>query len=106
LAPAIAVCASITSLSLGQNELGDEGAIAIAQALKESKVSKLASLDLSGRGHGEGRIGPTGAKELAEYLSVTTSLTWLDVSLNSPGEEGEAVLRNVVEGRSGFKLLL
>jgi Ran GTPase-activating protein 1 len=74
IADALKVTPSITSLSLGQNELGDEGAIAIAQALKESKVSKLASLDLTGKGYGEGRIGPTGAKELAEYLLVTASI--------------------------------
>ena len=66
--------ASLTSLSLGQNELGDEGTIVIARALKESKVSKLAFLDLSGKGYGT-MIGPAGAKELAEYISFSSSLT-------------------------------
>jgi Ran GTPase-activating protein (RanGAP) involved in mRNA processing and transport len=106
LADALKVTPSITSLSLGQNELGDEGAIAIAQALKESKVSKLASLDLTGKGYGEGRIGPTGAKELAEYLWVTASLTKISVGGNQLGKEGSAVLRKAVEGRSGFELKL
>ena len=83
VAELVLVTPSITSLSLGYNELGDEGAIAITQALKESKVSKLASLDLSGKSYGKGRIGPTGAKELSEYLSVTASLT----SVRSPAHQ-------------------
>ena len=70
----IFVSGSLTSLSLGGNELGDEGATVIAQALKESSVSKLASLDLNGYGSKK-KIGPAGAKALAEYLSVTASLT-------------------------------
>ena len=106
LSEALKVTASLTSLSLGQNELGDEGATVIAQALKESSVSKLASLDLNGFGSDK-KIGPAGAKALAEYLWVTASMTRLDVRYNSGmGEEGEAALREAIEGRSGFELLL
>lgn len=63
------VSASLTSLSLRENDIGDEGTIVIVRALKQSKVSNLASLDLQGKGYGEGLIGPAGAKELAEYIS-------------------------------------
>ncbi len=70
------VSASLTSVSLGQNELGDEGVTVISRALKESKVSKLASLDLTLNGAGSrNKIGPAGAKELAAYLAVSASLT-------------------------------
>ena len=105
LSEALKVKGSVTSLSLGQNGLGDEGAAVIAHALKESKVCKLASLDLNNLFSGN-TIGPAGAKALAEYLSVTASMTRLDVKFNSLGGEGEAVLRKAIEGRSGFELLL
>ena len=68
------VSGSLTKISLGQNNLGDDGAIAIASALKQSKVSKLAELDLNGV-NSDKKIGPAGAKELAAYLAVTGSLT-------------------------------
>ena len=77
LAPALAANASITSLSLGRNELGDKGATVLARALKYSKVSKLASLDLNGVDC-INKIGPAGAKELAAYLTVSASLTNLE----------------------------
>ena len=106
LAEYISVTASLTSLSLGQNELGDEGATVIARALKESKTSKLASLDLNGV-ISSNKIGPAAAKELAEYISVSASMTRLDVRCKSMlGEEGKAALRKAIEGRSGFELLL
>ena len=81
---------SVTSLSLGQNELGDEGATLLARALKESKVSKLASLNLNGYGcWRKNQIGPAGAKELAKYISVAPSLTELSISGNSIGDDGK-----------------
>ena len=45
---------------------------------------------------------------MADALRVSPSLTRLDVSWNSLEffEEGEAVLRDAVEGRSGFELQL
>ena len=77
LAPAIAVCASIThigegGLDLTGNELGDEGWGAIFAGVCSSEASKVASIDASGKG-----IGPKGAKLIAEALrtSVNSSLT-------------------------------
>ena len=43
---------------------------------------------------------------MAPAIAVCASLTLLDVRYNSLDEEGEAVLRKAVEGRSGFKLEL
>ena len=51
-------------------------------------------------------LGVDGAKAVAELVSVTASMTRLDVRWSSLGEEGEAALRKVIGGRSGFELLL
>ena len=56
--------------SLGGNNLKDEGTIAICNALKGSKVSKLKELDLGGND-----IQVAGAASVAAYLAVTASLT-------------------------------
>ena len=65
--------ASLTSLSLANNDLGDDGAEALSIGLKESK--SLKSLDLSGKGYGDGLIGPRGATALASVIAVSASLT-------------------------------
>ena len=51
-------------------------------------------------------IGPQGAKSLAAYLAVSTSLTKIDVRSIALGDDGKAALRKAVEGRSGFELVL
>jgi len=48
LAPAIGVCGSLTKILVGVNKLGDEGAIVLCDALRESKVTKVEELDLGG----------------------------------------------------------
>ena len=53
---------------MGGNNLRDEGAIAVCNALKENKVSKLAYLDLEYNG-----IGADGAKAIAAYCAVSSS---------------------------------
>jgi len=85
--------------SLGANQLKDEGTIIVCTALKDSKVSKLKELLLHGNG-----ITVTGAESVAAYLAVTASLTVLDVRYNRLGEDGEVLLRQAVQGRSGFDL--
>ena len=68
------VMPSLTSLSLAQNELGDDGAEAISMGLKESK--SLRTLDLSGDPFSSvGQIGPRGATALASSIAVMASLT-------------------------------
>ena len=51
-------------------------------------------------------IGTEGAKALAAGLAANASLTRLDARVNDLGEEGKAMLRKAVEGRSGFELQL
>ena len=70
LAPAIAVCASLTECNLRQNELGVEGWTIVFNALCDSPTSKITKWDLFNE-----QLGPKIAKPLAEYISVTASLT-------------------------------
>ena len=85
--------------SLGWNHLKDEGTIAVCNALKGSKVSKLKELSLRSND-----IKVAGAASVAAYLAVTASLTKMDLRLNSLGDAGKDALQNAVKGRSGFKL--
>merc|ERR1712185_384338 len=52
-------------LRLSANGLLNEGTIAVCNALRESKVSKIQELDLSMNG-----IGPMGAESVAAYVAV------------------------------------
>ena len=101
MAPAIAVSASVTKILVSRNELGDKGATILCDALRESTVTNVEELDLS-----YNDIGPDGAKAIAALCAVCASMTRLDVRWSSLGEEGEAALRKVIGGRSGFELLL
>jgi hypothetical protein len=73
LAPAIAVSPSLTSLSLGDNNLGDDGVEALSVGLKESKG--LATLDLSNKSILSTKFGPKGAAALASAIAVMASVT-------------------------------
>ena len=70
MAPAIAVCASLTKILVGLNQLGDEGTIILCNALRESTVTKVQTLDLQAN-----RIGPAGAKAVASMAAAVASLT-------------------------------
>ena len=83
---------------LGGNSLRDEGAIAVCNALKESKVSKLAYLDLEYNG-----IGADGAKAIAAYCAVSASLTSLNVSHNGIIGEAAQELATVVLGKQSLE---
>ena len=104
LAAEILVMPSLTSLSLGDNQLGDDGVQALSIGLKESK--SLTMLDLSNRFSSSTTFGPKGAAALASAIGVMASLTQLDARWNDLGEEGKAVLRKAVKSRSGFELHL
>ena len=60
----------------------------------------------NGRGYGKVIATPEGPKAIADALRVCASMTHLDVRANVLGEEGKAVLRKAIEGRSGFELKL
>ena len=82
------------------NDIGDEGAKAIAEALKVNPV--LTTLWL-----GANSIGADGAKAIAEALKVNPVLTKLDLKYNSTmGDAGKQAVRDAVKDRSGFVLEL
>ena len=55
--------------------------------------------------YGIGEYSTSGIKALAVALSGT-ALTYLDVRWNEVGDEEEQMLRDAVEGRVGFQLLV
>ena len=77
----------------------EEGWTAIFQALRDSKVSNISTWDL----HEE-----IGIKEsvnvLAEYISVSASLTQLDLGGNNLGAEGAKALASALRNSEGCKL--
>ena len=90
----------MTNLRLGGNSIGEDGAKAIAEALKVNPV--LTTLGLS-----ENRIRAEGAKAIAEALKVNAVLTKLNLKYNSTmGDAGKQAVRDAVKDRSGFVLEL
>jgi len=87
----------ITSLDLGYNFIGYEGAKAIATALPQSK---LTSLDL-----GYNRIGDEGAKAIATALPQS-KLTSLDLGYNRIGGEGAKAIATALHNLSLLPLNL
>ena len=64
--------------------------------------NELCGLDKRGRG----TYTAEGITAIADALKVTASITLVDLKYNDLSEEGKAVLRKAVEGRSGCELLL
>ena len=90
MAPAIAVSPSLTSLLLGDNNLGDDGVEALSVVLKESK--SLATLDLSNMSPLSTKFGPKGAAALASAIAGMASVTKILVGGNKLGDEGTIIL--------------
>ncbi|HBC71321.1 MAG TPA: hypothetical protein DCZ38_00870, partial [Coxiellaceae bacterium] len=76
---------TVTTLNLFSNDIGPEGAKALAGVLKENKT--LTTLNL-----GSNNIDSEGAKALAGVLKVNTTLTTLDLENNNIGPEGAKAL--------------
>ena len=68
---------SMTECVLRQNHLGVEGWGTIFNTLRDCSSSKITTWNLSNEG-----LGPEIAKPLAEYLSVASSVTMLNLSSN------------------------
>ena len=92
MAPAIAVCASMTKILVGDNYLRDEGTKVLCDALRESKVTKVQQLDLS-----ENLIGPEGAKAVAAMAAVVASVTVTDMRFNKLDTESATMLATVAK---------
>jgi len=90
LAEALKGNTTLTILNFSDNQIGDVGVIALANVLKENNT--LTKLDIS-----RNNVGYDGAKALAEALKGNTTLTTLDISRNLIGDAG---LREALAGRS------
>ena len=127
IADALRVNGALTSIDLSINQLcgtgtdyqGNEqgtytaeGIKAIADALRVNGA--LTALNLSSNDIGshwdydqdEIVSTPEGPKAIADALLVNGALTECDLIGNYMGEEGEASIRNAVQGKDGFKLHL
>ena len=71
---------ALKSANLGLNDIGDEGVIAISEALKTN--STLTELMLESRYDLKNKIGPAGAQALADMLKVNSALKELDIREN------------------------
>jgi hypothetical protein len=90
--------AGLTSLGLGDNWIGDEGARALAGAL--GGMAGLTSLGL-----GANRIGAEGAGALAGALGGMAGLTSLGLGANRIEDEGAQALAEALAGMAGLTSL-
>jgi Ran GTPase-activating protein (RanGAP) involved in mRNA processing and transport len=94
IASDLRLMAVLTSLDLNSNNIGDEGAKAIAEALKRL-MAVLTSLDLNSN-----NIGDEGAKAIAEALKVNAvfrGFFWLRLECNNIGDEGAKAIAEALE---------
>jgi len=80
VAKMVRVNGALTTLSLAQNMLGEEGTKAICEALEQNKTLK--ELDISGAKYESNIGGSAGAKHVAKMLGVNGGLTSLNLSCN------------------------
>ena len=73
----IPVMGALTALDLSFNDLKDESASAVCEAIKSNKETKLASLNVKKNG-----IGSIGANAVATMVAVTGGLTSINLSGN------------------------
>eukprot|EP00435_Cladocopium_sp_Y103_P073598 s374_g44.t1 len=87
-------------LQLSGNEIGDDGAQALGDGLKENKSLVLLLLE-------NNSIGDAGAQALGEGLKENRSLEKLDLNSNSSGDAGaQALGESLKENRSLLELCL
>eukprot|EP00984_Skeletonema_dohrnii_P008654 scaffold3211_cov91-Skeletonema_dohrnii-CCMP3373.AAC.7 len=90
LAEALKENTTLTTLTLGWNGIDKEGAIALAEALKENTT--LTALKLENN-----FIDNEGAIALAEALKENTTLTSLNLEYNEIGDEGAFAKSNIAD---------
>ncbi|KAL0245109.1 hypothetical protein GEMRC1_009189 [Eukaryota sp. GEM-RC1] len=90
IAEALKVNSSVTNINLWNNSIGDEGAIAIAEALKvNSSVSTIYLWKNS--------IGDEGASALVDALKINSSVVRLNLGENSIGNVGAIAIAEVIK---------
>ena len=100
LAQALCVNTSVKTLKLRDNPLGCEGAKAIAEMLggNGAESSGIVNTTLEHVDLSLCRIGPVGAKHLAQALCVNTSVKTLKLRDNPLGVDGAIALAEMLEG--------
>eukprot|EP00729_Bicosta_minor_P016668 gene16669-5220_t len=91
--------ANCTELSLRSNKIGDDGATALAEVLKNNNTA-LATLSLRSN-----KIGDDGATALAEVLKNNTALATLDLRSNKIGDDGATALAEVLKNNTALATL-
>ena len=84
------VSASLTILSLRDNRIGSEGAVAVAKSLEVN--ASLTSIDLS-----RNNLRKDGAIAVANALHVNASITKLNLCDNEIGKDGAVALAKALE---------
>ena len=92
IASLIGVNGSLTECNLKDNNLSNAGWCAIFNALRDNKDNKIAKWDLSSEG-----IDVAVAKSLAAYVTVSGSLTSLDLGENNIGPDGGAAVAKALK---------
>ena len=98
LAEAVKINTTLTTLNISGNNIRNDGAIVLAAVLKENNT--LTKLDIS-----RNYIGDPGAKALAEALKVNQTLTELYISNNSIGDFGAKDLAEALQTNKTLKSL-
>ena len=104
LAAYVAVSGSLTSLSLADNNLGDEGVEALSFGLKRSKSLKALDLSIFFFGFGSTKFGPKGAMALASAIAGNGSLTSLNLEGNQLGNEGWCAVIDALRDKPQIRL--
>ena len=99
LAPAIRDSRSLTECDLRHNNLGKEGWCAIFDALRDNPQNKIAKWDLNGQGINEEIV-----KSLAAYMAASRSLTRLILDKNQIGDEGAVALGHAMRDSQDCRL--
>ena len=81
---------TLTELHISNNNIGFEGAIAIAKALETNTTLTTLFID-------NNNIGVEGSKAIAEALKTNTTLTELHISNNNIGFEGAIAIAKALE---------
>ena len=90
---------SLTKIDLSSNNIDDEGAKAIGEALKVN--TSLTSIILDNN-----EIGDEGAKAIGEALKVNTSLTKMDLYCNNIGDEGGKAIEEALKVNTSCEVYL
>ena len=99
IAPLARVLAAtaLSTFSIALNDIGDGGALLIAETLKDNTVLKHIDLEAN-------HIGPEGGVAIAEALRGNAVLKSINLEYNGLGDEGKGAIRDAVSGRVGFEL--